>query len=204
MLPALGSLILVLGQAASPALPSPSPRPSPTGPVVVLETSMGKLAIGLYKDQSPITVANFLKYVHQGHYDGTVFHRVIAGFMIQGGGQDVKGVDRPTGPPIRNEAKNLLRNARGTVAMARTNDPDSATAQFFVNVRDNHNLDYGIAGAGYTVFGEVLEGMDVVDKIQVVPTSKPQDSPMTPVIIKTAREQVAAKVAPPAPASPKP
>jgi len=198
----LASAVLVLGQAALPsALPSPSPRPSPTGPVVVIDTTMGKITVGLYKDQSPITVANFLKYVHQGHYDGTIFHRVIPDFMIQGGGQDAKGTERPSGPPIRNEARNMLRNSRGTLAMARTSDPDSATAQFFINVKDNHNLDFGIAGAGYAVFGEVLEGMDVVDKIQVVPTNKADmDRPLTPVVITSIKERAAGVVKPAAPA----
>jgi cyclophilin family peptidyl-prolyl cis-trans isomerase len=198
MTPPLAPLVLALAQAASPSgsPPSPSPRPSPTGPVVVLETSFGKITIGLYKDQAPISVDNFLKYVHSGHYDGTTFHRVISTFMIQGGGYDTSGVERPTRPPIKNEAKNGLRNSRGTVAMARTNDPDSATGQFFINVRDNHNLDYGIGGAGYAVFGEVLEGMDVVDKIRVVPTGA-QDAPTTPVVIKTAREAPASSPNPP-------
>jgi cyclophilin family peptidyl-prolyl cis-trans isomerase len=129
-----------------------------------------------------------MKYVRAGHYDGTIFHRVISTFMIQGGGIDAAtGKEKPTRPPIQNEARNGLRNSRGTVAMARTNDPNSATAQFYINVRDNHNLDYAIGGAGYCVFGEVLEGMDVVDKIKAVPTGS-DDKPLTPVIIKSVRE----------------
>jgi cyclophilin family peptidyl-prolyl cis-trans isomerase len=165
--------------------------------VVVVDTSLGKITIGLYKDKAPLTVANFLKYVRAGHYDGTIFHRVIPDFMIQGGGQDAKGVDRPTGPPVKNEARNMLRNTRGSVAMARTSDPDSATAQFFINVRDNHNLDFGIGpGAGYTVFGEVLDGMDVADKIQVVATSKSDNRPITPVVIRSIREVTPTKATP--------
>jgi cyclophilin family peptidyl-prolyl cis-trans isomerase len=172
-----------------------------------LDTTLGKVTIALYKQQSPLSVDNFMRYVHSGHYDGTIFHRVIAGFMIQGGGQDAKGVERPTNHPVQNEAKNLLRNSRGAVAMARTSDPDSATAQFFINVKDNHNLDYGIGGAGYTVFGEVIDGMDVVDKIATVTTSKPEDRPITPVVIRTAREVppgAAPKPAAASPAAPKP
>jgi cyclophilin family peptidyl-prolyl cis-trans isomerase len=209
MTPSLAHLVLALAQAAGsppPLTPSASPRPAPTGPVVVLDTSFGRITIGLYKDKAPISVDNFLKYVHSGHYDGTIFHRVISTFMIQGGGHDASGGERPTRPPIRNEAKNGLRNSRGTVAMARTSDPDSATAQFFINVRDNHSLDFGIGGAGYAVFGDVLDGMDVVDKIRVVPTGS-QDAPLTPVVIKTAREVAsappAAKPASSPPPSPK-
>jgi cyclophilin family peptidyl-prolyl cis-trans isomerase len=141
-------------------------------------------------------VANFVEYVKAGHYDGTIFHRVIADFMIQGGGMDSAMKEKPTRKPIRNEAKNGLRNSRGTVAMARTSDPDSATAQFFISVRDNHRLDFGIGGAGYTVFGEVLEGMDVVDKIAAVPTTSrggADDVPVKPVVIQKARVEGAAK-----------
>jgi cyclophilin family peptidyl-prolyl cis-trans isomerase len=206
MTPSLAHLVLALAQAASTppgSTPSPSPRPVPTGPVVVLDTSFGRITIGLYKDKSPLTVDNFIKYVHAGHYDGTTFHRVISTFMIQGGGYDASGVERPTRPPVRNEARNGLRNSRGTVAMARTSDPDSASAKFFINVRDNHSLDYGIGGAGYAVFGEVLDGMDVVDKIKVVPTGS-QDAPLTPVIIKTAREVASAPPAAKPPTSPPP
>ena len=120
-----------------------------------------------YDDKSPVSTENFLKYVRKGHYNGTLFHRVMPNFMIQGGGMTPDMNEKPTDAPIRNEARNGLRNSRGTVAMARTNDPNSATAQFFVNLKDNAFLDFGIKGAGYAVFGEVLDGMDVVDKIQI-------------------------------------
>jgi len=184
----LASLLLA-GAAATAAAAGPEPSPAANRPVVVLETSMGNIKIALNQDKSPISVANFLEYVKAGHYNGTVFHRVIPDFMIQGGGMDASLAERQTRKPIRNEAKNGLRNSRGTVAMARTNDPDSATAQFFISVRDNHRLDYGIGGAGYTVFGEVTEGLDVVDKIAGVPTTRKgglDDVPVTAVVIQKA------------------
>jgi cyclophilin family peptidyl-prolyl cis-trans isomerase len=203
MIVAAAPLLLALLQAPTPPAPAPTPRPLPSGPVVILTTSMGKIKIGLHKDKAPITVDNFIKYVHAGHYDGTIFHRVMPNFMIQGGGLDPDMTERPARPPIKNEARNGLRNSRGTVAMARTEDPNSATSQFFINVRDNHALDFGIRGAGYAVFGEVLEGMDVVDKIVNVPTTTKgihENVPETPVVLKTAREVPAASVSP-APAS---
>jgi cyclophilin family peptidyl-prolyl cis-trans isomerase len=184
----LAVLILMLGQASPSA--SPSPSPSPKGPVVVLETSMGRIRIGLDPEKAPITVANFLKYVRSDHYNGTIFHRVMPGFMIQGGGFDAQFAEKRTSAPIRNEAKNGLRNLRGTIAMARTNDPNSATAQFFINVKNNAPLDFGVAGPGYAVFGEVLEGMDVVDRIVGVRTGSRgphQDVPEAAILIKSAR-----------------
>ncbi len=212
MIQALPCFALLLAQAAAPpaAAANPSPKPAPAGPVVVLETSMGPIRIGLYKDKAPIAVHNFIQYLRSGHYDGVIFHRVIPDFMIQGGGFEPDMTERPTRPPIRNEARNGLRNLRGTIAMARTSDPDSAKAQFFINLKDNASLDFGIRGAGYAVFGEVLDGMDVVDRISRVPTTSHgrfQDVPETPVIIKRAREEVApaprAKAATPsAPAKP--
>src|SRR5262245_31760798 len=189
------AVLFCLAQAAAPppaspaASAAPSPRPTPGGPVVVLDTSAGRIRIGLYEDKAPISVENFLRYVRKGHYDGTVFHRVIPGFMIQGGGMTPDLKEKATDKPIRNEARNGLRNNRGTLAMARTNDPDSATAQFFINVKDNASLDFGIRGAGYAVFGEVLEGMEVVDKIVAVPTTTRgpyADTPVTPVLINSA------------------
>jgi peptidyl-prolyl cis-trans isomerase A (cyclophilin A) len=202
---ALAPLLFLLAQASPDAsLPSPTPKPPPAGPVVVLETSMGRIRIGLYKDKSPLTVNNFIQYLRSGHYDGVIFHRVIPSFMIQAGGFEPDMTERPTRPPVRNEARNGLRNLRGTIAMARTNAPDSATAQFFINLKDNASLDFGIRGAGYAVFGEVLEGMDVVDKIALVPTGSKgayQDVPTIPVVIKRAREEAAAAPAP-APAKP--
>lgn len=186
-------VVFALAQAApAPAPePQPTPKPPPNGPVVVVETSLGSFRIGLHQDLAPVSVDNFLKYVRAKHYDGTLFHRVIPSFMIQGGGYDAAMTERPTRPPIRNEASNGLRNARGTVAMARLNAPNSATAQFFVNLKDNHALDFGIRGAGYAVFGEVIEGMEVVDKIAGVPTTTKgphADTPITPVTIKSVRE----------------
>jgi peptidyl-prolyl cis-trans isomerase A (cyclophilin A) len=197
------ALVLVQAQSPSPAAsPTPTPRPVPTGPTVVITTSLGTIKAVLNKEQSPISVENFLKYARSGFYDGTIFHRVMPNFMIQGGGMTPDMQEKPTQAPIRNEAKNGLRNSRGTLAMARTNDPNSATSQFFINVRDNHALDFGIRGAGYAVFGEVVEGMDVVDKIvNVATTAKPphENVPLTPVVIKSVRE-VGADGAPKAPA----
>ena len=164
---------------------------TPAGPVVVLETTMGNIRIALDEARAPITVRNFLAYVKAKHYDGTIFHRVIPGFMVQGGGMDPTMTEKPTNPPIKNEAKNGLRNERGSIAMARTNAPDSATSQFFINVKYNSSLNYGEGpGAGYAVFGRVVEGMDVVDRIVSVRTTRKGphgDVPATPVVIKTAR-----------------
>ena len=144
-------------------------------PKVTVKTNHGSFVIELNPEKAPITVANFLSYVDKKHYDGTVFHRVIGTFMIQGGGfADVDGkfIEKTTGKGIQNEAKNGLKNAKGTIAMARTGDPNSATAQFFVNVADNAMLDApNPDGHGYAVFGKVIEGMDVVEKIKAVPTS---------------------------------
>ena len=160
-------------------------------PKVELKTSLGAITIELYPDKAPKTVDNFLGYVKSGHYNGTIFHRVIAGFMIQGGGFDVDFNEKPTRPPIPNEATNGLKNEVGTVAMARTSVPDSATAQFFINVVDNAGLDYPRPdGAGYAVFGKVVKGMDVVNKIAAVETgARPpySDVPRTPVVIESAK-----------------
>jgi cyclophilin family peptidyl-prolyl cis-trans isomerase len=191
MISALPLVVLLALQTPPVPAPTPSPSPAPpTGPVVSIVTSMGEIRVGLRPDKAPISVDNFLRYVKAGHYTGTIFHRVIPGFMIQGGGMDAKMVEKPTRPPIRNEARNGLRNTRGTIAMARTNDPNSATAQFFISVKDNHSLDFGIRGAGYAVFGEVVQGMDVVDRIVAVPTTESgghANVPITPVVIKSAR-----------------
>lgn len=159
-------------------------------PVVLLETSMGNIKIALDPVKAPVSVQNFLAYVKEGHYDGLIFHRVIRDFMIQGGGftKDMRE-KRTTRPPISNEAGNGLKNERGTVAMARTQVVDSATAQFFINVVNNDFLDHvdkTPRGYGYAVFGKVIEGMDVVDKIRAVPTgrfSMFQDVPREPVTI---------------------
>jgi cyclophilin family peptidyl-prolyl cis-trans isomerase len=170
------------------------------------KTALGTITIALHQEKAPITVANFLKYVRAGHYDGTVFHRVMPNFMIQGGGYTPELEEKPPMPPIRNEARNGLRNSRGAVAMARTNDPDSATSQFFINVKDNHRLDFGIGGAGYAVFGEVTDGMDVVDRIAAVPTTSRgslENVPQVAVVIKRARE-IKAPVLKKPPEPPKP
>ena len=210
----LPALALVIAQAAAPAAPKaaePPPNPAPSGPVVAFEvvqgrTVFGTITIALDPVKAPISVRNFLSYVRAGHYDGTVFHRVMGNFMIQGGGYTPELEEKPTQPPIRNEARNGLRNSRGTVAMARMNDPDSATSQFFINLKDNHMLDFGIGGAGYAVFGQVIEGMDVADKIAAVPTTTRgphQNAPMMAVVIKRAREVKVTAAPAPAPA-PKP
>jgi len=201
--------LLCLAQATASPAAVPSPRPTPSGPVVVLETSLGRIRIGLYDDKSPVSTENFLKYVRKGHYNGTLFHRVIPTFMIQGGGMTPDMNEKPTDAPIRNEARNGVRNSRGTVAMARTNDPNSATSQFFINLKDNPSLDFGIRGAGYAVFGEVVEGMEVVDKIAAVQTTRRgtnDDVPVTPVLITSAKVEGggAARPATARPASPRP
>lgn len=141
-------------------------------PVVRMETSKGVMELRLRPDVAPETVQNFLDYVRQGFYDGTVFHRVIPGFMVQGGGftQDLQR--KQTGEPVVNEASETLRNLRGTIAMARTPDPDSATSQFFINLADNDFLNKGVRGPGYTVFGKVTEGLGVADAIAAVPTGR--------------------------------
>jgi len=159
-------------------------------PRVMLRTSLGDITIELYADKAPKSVENFMQYVRDGHYKGTLFHRVIAGFMIQGGGFNAQFAETPTRAPIINEASNGLSNDAGTVAMARTSDPNSATAQFYINVADNAGLNYGPGNPGYAVFGKVVAGMDVVKKIEVVPTGpgRPpfQDVPRTPVVIRDA------------------
>jgi cyclophilin family peptidyl-prolyl cis-trans isomerase len=155
--------------------------------VVVMDTSKGKVTMELYPDKAPITVANFLNYVDKKHYDGTIFHRVIPTFMVQGGGMVPGMREKSTDAPIRNEASNGLKNLRGTLAMARTNVPDSATSQFFINVVDNAFLDRANAQdrVGYAVFGKVIDGMDVVDEIRFVPTRS--DVPVTDILIKSIR-----------------
>jgi len=181
--------------AAAPAVAA-TPKPAPRGPFVSLDVNQGRQALGsiviaLNREKAPISVENFLQYVKAGHYDGTVFHRVMQNFMIQGGGYTPELEERPTRPAIKNEGRNGLRNSRGTLAMARTNDPNSATSQFFINVRDNHRLDFGISGAGYAVFGEVVEGIDVVDRIAATPVTtrgQHQSAPQTSVLIRRTRE----------------
>lgn len=147
--------------------------PIPAETKVTLNTNLGDIVIKLYSSRAPITVANFVGYVNNGHYKGTVFHRVIPGFMAQGGGYTSNLMKKPNLPPILNEADNGLQNKRGTVAMARTNDPHSASTQFFINLANNDFLDHSgktTRGWGYAVFGKVIEGMDVVDKMATIPT----------------------------------
>lgn len=181
---ALLSLLLLL---------PPAHAQTAQAPRVELQTSMGTIVLELNAKAAPATVENFLQYVRGGHYNGTIFHRVINGFMIQGGGFSADFRQLPTRAPVRNEADNGLRNERGTIAMARTPDPHSATAQFFINVVDNPGLDFKAptpGGFGYAVFGRVVAGMDVVDRIRAVPTGSggpfPRDVPQVPVLIQKA------------------
>ena len=163
-------------------------------PRVLMKTSDGDIVIELYAEKSPVTVANFLSYVDAGYYDGTVFHRVISNFMIQGGGFTTEMKEKPTRDPIVNESSNKLHNTRGTLAMARTSDPNSATAQFFINQRSNLRLDWTPGNEGYAVFGEVVEGMQVVDIIALTETGAAsvetsrgpavfQDVPVKPIVV---------------------
>ncbi|WP_348759486.1 peptidylprolyl isomerase [Candidatus Methylocalor cossyra] len=166
---------------------------SETSPQVKFETNLGDIVVTLNPSKAPVTVENFLAYVKEGFYDGTLFHRVIPGFMAQGGGFTKDFQPKPTHPPIKNEADNGLPNKRGTIAMARSSDPNSATAQFFINFKDNAFLDYRNPtpqGWGYAVFGEVTQGMDVVDKMATIPTGAggpmPSDVPKHPIVIEKA------------------
>jgi peptidyl-prolyl cis-trans isomerase B (cyclophilin B) len=164
----------------------------PENSTVVMQTSLGSLKIELFADKAPITVKNFLDYVAEGFFDNTVFHRVISGFMIQGGGFEPGMKQKKTKAAIKNESSNGLANQRGTLAMARTSDPHSATAQFFINAKDNAFLDKAKAqdGVGYCVFGKVVEGMDVVDKIEAVKTGNKGghgDVPLADVVLQSVR-----------------
>ena len=160
-------------------------------PQVEIKTNMGAIIVELNPDKAPETVKNFMQYTHDRFYDGTIFHRVIDGFMIQGGGFTQELTYKPARAPIKNEASNGLKNEVGTIAMARTSDPHSVTAQFFINVSNNEALDYpGRDGYGYAVFGKVVKGMEVVDRIKQVPTAaRPphQNVPVTPVVIESVR-----------------
>ncbi|MEO8501003.1 MAG: peptidylprolyl isomerase [Vicinamibacteria bacterium] len=199
LIPAALAFILLAGPAlaaqtppSAAQAPTPEPKPTPDGAVIALDTTMGTIQIGLYAGKAPRSSRNFLNYAKSGFYAGTTFHRVIPGFMIQGGGMDTKMVEKPTAGPVRNEARNGLSNTRGSVAMARTNDPHSGTSQFFINVRDNAKLDFGISpdGWGYAVFGEVLSGMDVVDAIVAVPTTRVgvyDNVPVKPIVVTKVR-----------------
>jgi peptidyl-prolyl cis-trans isomerase B (cyclophilin B) len=183
--------VLVFGIVGSAAAQG-GPKADSTHPRVALDTSKGRIVIELFADKAPKTVANFLQYVKSGHYDGVIFHRVIDGFMIQGGGFTADMSQKPTRDPIPNEADNGLTNDRGTLAMARTADPNSASAQFFINTVNNDSLNHRgktPQGWGYAVFGKVVEGMDVVDQITKVRTGNRgghQNVPVEAVVIKKA------------------
>jgi len=187
LLLASACLLLTSELYAQGAKPAPA-----SAPRVKLSTSAGDIVLELYPDKAPKTVENFLQYVGDRHYDGTIFHRVINGFMIQGGGMTPNLQQKPTRPPIPIEAANGLKNERGTVAMARTSNPNSATAQFFINIADNAFLNHTAPtpqGWGYAVFGKVVAGMDVVDKIRSVATGNQgmhQNVPLTPLVINSA------------------
>jgi peptidyl-prolyl cis-trans isomerase A (cyclophilin A) len=181
-------IVLLLSLCAGPALAQDAGKGNTT---IVIKTNKGVIEAVLYKDKAPITVENFLKYVDAGFYSGTIFHRVIPDFMIQGGGFNRYFTQKPTRPPIKNEAANGLKNERGTLAMARTSEVDSATAQFFINLKNNDMLNHGSRDYGYAVFGKVTKGMDVVDAIAGVRTG-PQgpfssDCPREAVIIESIR-----------------
>ncbi|WP_061533245.1 peptidylprolyl isomerase [Collimonas arenae] len=177
----LVSMFAAATLAGSPTLASAADMPH-----VLLKTNMGDIVLELNPEKAPKTVKNFLGYVNSGHYNGTIFHRVIDGFMIQGGGMTKDMVEKPAPNKVENEAKNGLKNIAYSVAMARTADPQSAGAQFFINVNNNEFLNYpGRDGWGYAVFGRVIKGVDVVDKIKKVKTAF-QDVPTTPVIIESA------------------
>lgn len=183
-------LALPLLAAADPAEPTAA-NDTKEYPTVILHTNHGAITVELFEDKAPESVKNFLQYARDGHYDGTLFHRVIPNFMIQGGGFDTDFNQKSTREPITNEADNGLENTRGTLAMARTNDPHSATSQFFINVTDNSFLNHRSTANGqtwgYAVFGQVVDGMDVVEEIRQVPTGRQsfhQDVPNEPVIIE--------------------
>jgi peptidyl-prolyl cis-trans isomerase A (cyclophilin A) len=199
---AIASIAALAAKANPPAASTANPNPR-----VAFTTSLGSFTVEVDPAAAPATAANFLGYVRSGQYAGTLFHRVIANFMIQGGGVTVEGAEKPTRAPIVNEARQAkekgLTNVRGALAMARTSDPNSATAQFFINVVDNPNLDYPKPdGAGYCVFGKVVDGMDTVDKIRSVKTG-PGDMPIPPVVITAARMLEAGKANPKAKTKPK-
>jgi peptidyl-prolyl cis-trans isomerase A (cyclophilin A) len=187
-LAAAATVAFSLACLSGPALAQGAPK-------VKFATSEGDFVVEVYPDKAPKTVENFLQYVKDKHYDGTVFHRVISTFMVQGGGFDASYAQKPTRAPVAHEGREALakggdKNVTGTLAMARTNDPNSASSQFFINVKDNDFLNPSAQAPGYTVFGKVVSGMDVVNKIKSVPTGAagpfPTDVPKTPVLIKSA------------------
>ncbi len=186
-------LMVVFGFSSAKSYGAEEKKVKQANPIVVMQTSEGSIRIELWPDKAPLTVKNFLRYVDEGFYANTVFHRVIENFMIQGGGMTADLKPKQTHEPIKNEAAANLKNDRGTIAMARTNVVDSATAQFFINVKDNDSLNHRddtSAGFGYAVFGKVIEGMDVVDKIKKVPTTNSgqyQNVPAKPVVIESVK-----------------
>lgn len=185
----LGGLFMVFSSATATISEAASDNPR-----VVMETSMGTMIIELYPEKAPITVKNFLDYVDSGFYDGTIFHRVIPGFVLQGGGFNAEMEKKDNNPPIKNEADNGLRNLRATLSMARTSNINSATSQFFINLKNNSNLDHGSRDFGYAVFAKVVKGVSVIDKMAGVKTTTKghyRDVPVEPVfIISAKREQV--------------
>jgi len=185
-----GMLAGAIALAPLAAVAQSAPAATQKAERVQFVTSAGKFTVEVYPDAAPKTVANFNEYVKSGFYTGTIFHRVINGFMIQGGGFDREMKEKPTRAPIPLESRNGLKNKAGTLAMARTNDPNSATAQFFINVVDNPNLDYPAPdGNGYAVFGKVVDGMDTIDRIKVAPTTAygpMRNVPATPIVIESA------------------
>lgn len=193
----LAAAVWICGCAETAKTPKTETKVIPTSNTVKLQTSMGDIVIELNRQAAPITVKNFLGYVEAGFYDGTIFHRVMPGFMIQGGGLTKQMVEKKTREPIVNEAKNGLSNKRGTISMARSSNPNSATDQFFINHRDNDFLNYiNESKPGYAVFGKVIEGMDVVDAIASVETTtsinattrnKMENVPIEPVVIISAK-----------------
>jgi cyclophilin family peptidyl-prolyl cis-trans isomerase len=178
--------------STDPAQPKEKDHKTMSNPIVVMKTSMGDIEIELLQDKAPITVENFLNYVDEGFYDNTIFHRVIKNFMVQGGGFMADMHQKETHAPIKNEAKNGLKNVRGSLSMARTMVVDSATSQFFMNLVDNAFLDHGGRDYGYAVFAQIVEGMDVLDKIGAVPTGNKaghQDVPLEPVTIVSVKRK---------------
>jgi cyclophilin family peptidyl-prolyl cis-trans isomerase len=188
-------LLALLGFLLQTPAPGAVPQPAPGNPVVVIETSAGTITAELFKDRAPVSVENFLRYVREGHYSGTIWHRVVSGYVIQGGGYTADLVEKSTRPPIQNEATNGLSNQRGTLAMARTRQARSATSQFYINLANNPSLDhrgYSPDDFGYAVFGRVLQGMDVVDRIGAVRTASRdgmETVPVTPVLITGVTEK---------------
>jgi peptidyl-prolyl cis-trans isomerase A (cyclophilin A) len=194
------SLLLALGSAALIAnAPAFAQKAAPAAhPIVLIKTTDGNIRVELYPEKAPKTVANFLDYIKSGQYNGTIFHRVIPGFMIQGGGYTTSYAEKPTRAPIPLESQSGLKNALGTISMARTSDPNSATAQFFINTVDNPGLDYPKPdGNGYAVFGKVIAGLDVVKKIEATPTATrgPMENvPQSPVVIESVKVEPASVV----------